>query len=93
MITGIGGFGVAARFEGRNKGKRILLRCDIDALPIHETNEFLHRSKITNISHKCGHDGHVSIMLGVAELLTEQKIEDGEVVLLFQPAEETGRVL
>jgi len=90
VVTGIGGFGIAARFKGERKGKRVLLRCDMDALPIHEDNEFLHRSKITNISHKCGHDGHIAIMLGIAELLTKQEIEDGEVILLFQPAEETG---
>lgn len=90
VITGIGGFGIAARFKGEKKGKRVMFRCEMDALPIHEANEFLHKSKITNISHKCGHDGHIAIMLGLAELLTKHKIEDGEVVLIFQPAEETG---
>jgi len=90
VVTEVGGFGVIAKFRGKNRGKRVMLRCDMDALPIQESNEFLHRSKMTKISHACGHDGHMTIMLGVAELLSRHPPENGEVVLLFQPAEETG---
>jgi len=90
ILTGIGGFGVAAVFKGERKGRSVMLRCDMDALPINESNDFLHKSKINNISHKCGHDGHIAILLGVASLLSKYKIQEGEVILLFQPAEETG---
>lgn len=91
IITGIGGKGIAAVFRGKKRGKRILLRCELDALPIQESNIFLHKSKIGEISHMCGHDGHMAILLGVADILSEHKLDEGEVILLFQPAEETGK--
>ena len=79
-----------AIFESTKKGKTIMLRADSDALPISETNDFAHRSVNTNVSHKCGHDGHTTIMIGVAELLTQKPIKKGKVILLWQPAEENG---
>lgn len=83
--------GVVAVFEGTTTGDTILLRADIDALPIQESNEFLHKSKRQGVSHKCGHDGHTAILLGVAMRLSEKPIPKGKVILLFQPAEETGK--
>lgn len=82
--------GVVATFNGKEKGATILIRGDIDALPIAEINDFEHRSKIEGVSHKCGHDGHTCILLGLAILLSKQPIAKGKVLLLFQPAEENG---
>lgn len=86
----VGGTGVLAIFEGKAKGPTILLRADIDALPIEETNEFSYKSRKPGISHKCGHDGHTAILLGIAYLLAQNPLQKGRVVLLFQPSEETG---
>ena len=89
-IISVGKTGVLAVFVGDQPGKTIMLRADTDALPIAETNTFEHRSVNPKVSHKCGHDGHTTIMLGVAEMLTQQPLNRGTVVLLWQPAEENG---
>lgn len=91
IISKVGGEGVLVIFEGEQKGKTILIRCDLDALPIDEENEFEHKSVYDNVSHKCGHDGHMSIVSGLIPILSENKIKKGKVVLLYQPAEETGQ--
>ena len=91
QIEKIGGYGVAALYKGKQPGKRILVRGDIDALHIPEPNDLPYRSQYEGISHKCGHDGHTTILCGLAQWLGEQRPEQGEVVLLFQPAEETGQ--
>jgi amidohydrolase len=62
----------------------------LDALPIQEENLFSHRSKTDNISHKCGHDGHMVILIGLAKWLKHNPNPKGVIYLLFQPAEETG---
>lgn len=90
-IKEVGGTGLAVFFKGKKAGKKILLRGDMDALPIQETNDFEHKSKTDGVSHKCGHDGHTTIMLGVAESLQQEGIQKGEVCLVFQPAEENGK--
>ena len=90
LIERIGGYGVAAIFAGEQPGKRVLIRGDIDALRIAEPNEIAYRSVHKEISHKCGHDGHTAILCGLARELSECRPEKGEVVILFQPAEETG---
>ncbi|WGH75053.1 amidohydrolase [Tenacibaculum tangerinum] len=82
--------GLLAIFNGNKKGKTVMLRADIDALPIQEVNTFEHASVNEGVSHKCGHDGHTTILLGVAKLLTENPLPNGKVVLLFQPSEENG---
>ena len=87
IIEKIGGYGLAAVYRGPQPGKRILIRGDIDALHIPEPNDFPYRSQNQGISHKCGHDGHATILCGLAQWLGEQRPEQGEVVLLFQPAE------
>ncbi len=87
----VGETGVIAVFEGQELGDITLLRADTDALPIQEINEFEHKSTVDGVSHKCGHDGHTTIMLGVAEQLEKQAVKKGKVILLFQPAEENGR--
>jgi len=87
----VGGTGLLITFKGREEGKSILLRADIDALPIQEVNTFPHKSNTDGVSHKCGHDGHAAIMLGVAQYFSENPINKGELYLIFQPAEENGK--
>ena len=91
IIEKIGGYGLAAIYKGTEPGKRILIRGDIDALHIPEPNDLPYRSQNQGVSHKCGHDGHATIICGLAQWLGEQRPDQGEVVLLFQPAEETGQ--
>ncbi len=83
-------YGLAAIFDSGKKGPSVLLRADLDALPIQETNKFKHRSTVEGVSHKCGHDGHTTVLCGVGEWLSKNKPLKGRVILLFQPAEETG---
>ncbi|MFV8369848.1 amidohydrolase [Flavobacterium sp. LB2R40] len=90
LITGVGKTGVVAIYKGKKAGKTVLFRCELDALPIEETNVFEHRSRTTGISHKCGHDGHMAILCGLAAEVYQNKPESGTVILLFQPAEEDG---
>jgi amidohydrolase len=72
-------------------GSTIALRADMDCLPIHEDMEIPHRSVNPGRSHKCGHDGHTAILMGVAALLAEHKDHaGGNIRFLFQPAEEGG---
>ena len=90
LITDIGGTGLAAVYNAPITGTRILLRCDMDAVPVRELTNLPYTSTMDGVSHKCGHDGHMAIMAGVAEWLSENRPPAGSVVLLFQPAEETG---
>lgn len=91
ILKNIGGHGMIATWDSEKPGKHIMIRADFDALPITETNDFEHRSVYENVSHKCGHDGHATILCGAANYLSENKISTGKVSLLFQPAEETGQ--
>ncbi len=71
-------------------GPTVLLRADMDALPVHEENDVDYRSTVDGKMHACGHDGHTAMLLGVAEVLQRQRAEfRGRVKVLFQPAEET----
>ena len=90
LITELGGTGIAAVYNGPTTGPRILLRCEMDAIPVSEKTNLPYNSAISGVSHKCGHDGHMAIMAGVANWLSENRPTSGSVVLLFQPAEETG---
>ena len=69
-------------------GPSIGLRADMDALPIHEANDFDHRSKHDGKMHACGHDGHTSMLLGAAKYLAETRQFKGTINFIFQPAEE-----
>jgi len=89
-ITSVAKVGIIATITGNKKGKHIMLRCELDALPIQEVNKFKHKSKYKGISHKCGHDGHMAILLAVADYFNNNKPEKGTLSLLFQPAEENG---
>lgn len=90
IIENLGGHGLAFIFKGKESGKRLLLRADMDALPITEKSTLDYKSQNEGVAHLCGHDGHSTIMAGVAMRLAEKRPQKGEVVLLFQPAEETG---
>ncbi|WP_062234284.1 amidohydrolase [Aureimonas sp. N4] len=90
LLTGLGGHGVACIFEGVDPGPSLLLRCELDALPIHEISDAPHRSRIPGKGHLCGHDGHSAILTLVASALSQHRPARGRVILLFQPAEETG---
>jgi amidohydrolase len=88
--TGIGGTGVVGVIRGRGEksARSIGLRADMDALAMVEENEFAHRSTRPDVMHGCGHDGHVTILLGAARYLAETRNFDGTVYVIFQPAEE-----
>ena len=87
--TGIGKTGVIGILEGARPGPTVMLRFDMDALPIQEQNQVAYASQTPGVMHACGHDGHVAIGLGVATLLQRHREElAGTVKLLFQPAEE-----
>jgi amidohydrolase len=90
IVFPLGKTGLAAVFEGNEKGLTVLIRADIDALPIPETNDFEYRSEVENVAHLCGHDGHSTILAGLAQSLHSTPLKKGRAVLLFQPAEETG---
>lgn len=91
IIDKIGGTGLAVIYEFSKTGPSIAIRCELDALPIEEENQFDHRSKTKGVSHKCGHDGHMSIVSGLIFWIKEQSFNFGKIILLFQPAEETGK--
>lgn len=91
IVDGLGGDGVLAIYNGREPGPTVMIRCELDALPIQEVNNDLpYKSSINGISHKCGHDGHMVMVAGLADLLNKNKPAKGRVILLFQPAEEIG---
>jgi amidohydrolase len=89
---GVGGTGVTGVIRGGlGAGKVVGLRADMDALPILEENEVDYVSLNPGTMHACGHDGHVSMLLGTTRMLTERKSQfAGAVKLFFQPAEEGG---
>lgn len=88
--AGIGGAGVVAVIEGREPGPSIGLRADMDALPMNDDSGAAYASTRPGVSHACGHDGHTATLLGVARRLAAEPPAKGRVVLIFQPAEETG---
>lgn len=91
LQTGTGGYGIIATWDSGVDGYEILLRADMDALPIAETNNFDYRSGHHSVSHACGHDGHSIILCAVARMISLEKPETGKVRILFQPSEENGR--
>lgn len=85
--------GVVGLIKGINPGKTIGIRADIDALPIHEKSTQSYGSVNEGVMHACGHDAHTTILLGIAKIMKEmadsEETFNGNVKLLFQPAEET----
>jgi amidohydrolase len=100
IIEQIGGTGLAFEYVGsqyrptKNSNSQqqptLMLRCELDALPIQEINNFEHKSVNDHVSHKCGHDGHMAIISEVGRYLSKNELLNGRVILLFQPAEEIG---
>ncbi len=94
--TGVAKTGVVALLKGKRPGKVIALRADIDGLPVTERTDVPFKSKVTSkfldketgVMHACGHDTHIAIMMGVAEVLSKNNDFAGTVKFIFQPAEE-----
>jgi amidohydrolase len=85
----VGKMGVVGLIEGSQPGPCIALRADMDALPIQETTNLPWASRVSGVSHACGHDTHTAMLLGAAEVLWQIRKElSGSVKILFQPAEE-----
>jgi len=92
IIEGIGGHGIVAIYNGKDPdaGETMMIRAELDGLAIDEQSDIPHKSETRYRMHACGHDGHMAIVLGVAEWLTMNRPSSGRVMLLFQPSEETG---
>ncbi len=92
VVTGFGKTGVVAVIKGRQtaSGRSLGFRADMDALPIEEATGLDYASETAGKMHACGHDGHTTMLLGAAKYLAETRNFDGEIVLIFQPAEEGG---
>lgn len=94
--TGIAHTGVVGLLRGKKPGKVVALRADMDALPVTERNNLPYKSNViakynnseTGVMHACGHDTHVAILMGVAEILSKNNNFSGSIKFIFQPAEE-----
>src|SRR5262245_59265365 len=85
----IAGTGILATIKGAKPGPTMLVRADIDALPVTELNEVPYRSQVPGMMHACGHDGHVATALGAATVLAGRRDKlAGTIKFMFQPAEE-----
>lgn len=90
LVAGLGGHGLAAVFAGAAPGPTVMFRAELDALPIAELSDAPWRSARPGKGHLCGHDGHMTILMALARLLSRRRPVAGRVVLMFQPAEEDG---
>ncbi|MBL9117689.1 MAG: amidohydrolase [Verrucomicrobiaceae bacterium] len=89
VTEGIAGYGIVALLKGKSEGRCLAVRADMDGLPIKELRSVPYRSRNPGVMHACGHDVHVTVALGVAELLSRFKDDvQGTVKFIFQPAEE-----
>ena len=91
IIDKMGGHGLAAIFDSQEKGPTLLFRAELDALPIQEKNNLSWVSKLPGVSHTCGHDGHMTMLLALGRVISRNPIKCGKVVLMFQPSEENGQ--
>lgn len=95
LKTGVGGDGVMALFSGDRQQneprEQIVFRAELDAIAVHEKSDLPYRSETDGVMHGCGHDGHMAIVIALAGKLHSKPLENLDVWLLFQPAEETGK--
>jgi hippurate hydrolase len=88
VTRGLATTGLVAQLQRGSGGKRLGLRADMDALPIHETNNFEHCSVHAGVMHACGHDGHTAMLMAAAQYIAQEVEFSGTLNLIFQPAEE-----
>ena len=91
--SAVGKTGVVARLKADKDGPVVAYRADMDALPLDEANDVVYKSQHQGLMHACGHDGHVTVALGIIRWLKEQDWAGqgcGEILFFFQPAEEGG---
>ena len=91
--SGVGETGILARLRAKKTGPVVAFRADMDALPLNEANDVSYKSQHHGLMHACGHDGHMTIALGVIKWLIERDWQHegaGEILFIFQPAEEGG---
>ncbi len=88
VTRGLATTGLVAQLKRGSGGKRLGLRADMDALPIHETNNFEHCSVHAGVMHACGHDGHTAMLMAAAQYIAQEVEFSGTLNLIFQPAEE-----
>lgn len=87
----VDGRGLVCHFRSGQEGPHMVVRADVDALPIRESSGVGYASGNEGVAHSCGHDGHSAILCGLAIVLSQNPVQKGSVTLLFQPAEEIGR--
>lgn len=90
VLEGLGGTGVAVIYDSGAPGPRVMFRAELDALPIVEKTGLPYASGRDGVAHLCGHDGHMAILVGLGQWVARNRPRTGQVILLFQPAEETG---
>ncbi|MDL2403207.1 M20 aminoacylase family protein [Rhizobium mayense] len=90
VVTGIGRTGVVGLIRGKGEGRTVGLRADMDALPLTEITGKPWASTTPGKMHACGHDGHTAMLLGAAKYLAETRNFNGNIAVIFQPAEEGG---
>lgn len=90
IIRHVGGYGLLAEYFFSEDGPTVLFRADMDAVAVQEMNNLPYRSQNQGVAHQCGHDGHTTILLRFAQMLSEHPLKKGRILLLFQPAEENG---
>lgn len=89
VFTGVAKTGVVGVLDGKTPGRTLLLRADMDALPLQELADVAFRSRVPGVMHACGHDGHTAVLISAARLLARLRDRlKGRVVFVFQPAEE-----
>lgn len=93
ILEGVGGSGIIARFNSKSgsAGKTILFRAELDAIAVQEQTGLPYSSKKNEVMHACGHDGHMTILTGLAQYLKNEPLRNCNVLIMFQPAEETGQ--
>ncbi|KQV83190.1 amidohydrolase [Rhizobium sp. Root1220] len=90
IVSNLGGHGVAVIYEGAAVGPTLMIRAELDGLPIEEISDVSYRSTVPGKGHLCGHDGHMAVLVALAQGLGQKRPATGRVILLFQPAEENG---